>query len=476
MEFNITYTIGDYPAVNRNIESAVADWIIANYTMFSVKKAKTIYFWNGSHYESDIIDELLNLIESMFRLAGWRYNPAAGNKVVGILSNRNATHGHDLNSNRKYIPFKNGWYNIFSFKLEDPNPDIKITYCLPHEYDPTQECKLFRSKIKEIIPNMEDRNKLLKFMAYCLTSKINLHKSLILYGRGSNGKSVIIDVLKRILGERLYSMIPLQELGSRFNKVVYMDKLCNLADDIPHGGLRDDSFIKEMITGRTLGGEIKNKMPFNYTNTCKLFSTCNQIPAPTTRASDGFYRRWIIIALTQTFTGSSEDVDLPEKLEGETLGIISYILKWLPLINDLKKYTIDDIKEKWFRYGESAQSFFHQCGIEDGYKYMKKTWVYTLYKKWCDVYDLNKIGPVQFGKVLASNGVMSGQKSYRKTDGMGNTVSTKHNVYLSFELYFTYKEQEQMGIEETGSGNFIYKRPTPVVITPDPLVMIGDEE
>ena len=43
-------------------------------------------------------------------------------------------------------------------------------------------------------------------------------------------------------------MIPLQNLGDRFNKVVYMDKLCNLADDIPHNGLKDDSFIKEMIS------------------------------------------------------------------------------------------------------------------------------------------------------------------------------------------------------------------------------------
>jgi len=449
MKFQVVYDIDDYPEINHNKNSGIADWLLDNYKIFSIESTNELYVWNGIYYENNIKNQLLTLFESMYRLAGWSYQPNSGLNILRIISNRQAINGTKLNKCRDYIPFLNCWYDINKCIKVKPNPEIILTYCIPHNLNLKSECNLFKTTIKEIIPEDRDRNLLLKFMAYCLTPRVNLAKSLIMYGRGSNGKTVIMNVLKEIVGMQLHSLIPLQNLGDRFNKVVYMNKLVNIADDIPHKGLKNDSFIKEMITGKTLPGEIKGKQPFKYLNICKLISSCNQIPAPNERASDGFYRRWIIIPLVQVFDAylDNEDIDLSEKLEKEVEGIIAYLISFIPSIMDIRKVNRSETKDKWMLYGESVGVFIKKCVNTDTASSIKKQWSYMLYKKWCNLDQLNIISETEFYKMMRNQGVMEVIKFDKKD------IRVFH-----CQLEFTPDEIKGMGIEKTISGNWRFKK------------------
>jgi putative DNA primase/helicase len=438
-----TTTIGGrvYPNVGGNL-STIANWILSHYNIKTIKKSDIIYIWNGTYYEDGLISELSTMIEAMYIAAGFKYTPSFANGILSIIRSRTAVDGETLNSDRDIIPFLNGWYRISARKMIEPDPSIFISYIIPHNYNPSAECPVFKRFIKDVLPDINNRVLLLRYMAYILTPRINIGKSMILYGRGANGKTKIAEIIINMLGDRLYSQIPLQMLGDRFNQVVYMGKLANIADDIPNAGLHDDSFIKMLITGEKLNGEIKGKQPFNYTNTCKLFSTCNQIPEPVKTVSDGFYRRWIIIPFLKEFRGKNDDINLVDKLKLEIEGIIFYIMKYLHSIDKLVYFDRDDAKRLWVLYGNPAISFHSGCLFTNTPRSTKKTWVYTCFIKWCDIYNLNTISQREFNDKLSNLGVKSGKNSSGEW------------VYTNCEMVFDDKEAKRMGIEETESGYY----------------------
>lgn len=425
MNFPTTFNPTEYTAVGNNKASAVADWLCDNFQFFSLKKGETLYIWNEKYYETEIKHEIFTVIERMYRVAMWRYSLAQAKEVMGIIINRQTIDGTKINKYPTIIPFKNGWYNIRTKTLETPTPDKYITYTIPWNYNPDALCPRFRKFMKEIVPKITDRRLLYMYSAYTLLPSIHLQKALMLYGRGHNGKTVYTEVMDNILGD-LASHIMLQELGSRFNKAVYMGKLANVADDIPHKALQEDSFFKMLTTNKTISGEIKGKQPFDYYNICHNICTCNEIPTPAFTASDGFYRRWIIIALLESFVDSNE-MDLEETLYNETEGIITLFIKWIPLINNLRKINVDENKNKWHLYGNSVEQFFIHRIKETPTVFIETNKLYNIYKDWCRVKGLNMASAEWFGKGLSKKGIT---KQRKKIAEISTPVYVYNNIMV----------------------------------------------
>ena len=54
---------------------------------------------------------------------------------------------------------------------------------------------------ESILPNEDTRNALLRYLGYCLTGEIKEQKALFIYGKGANGKSVLLNLLGKLLND-----------------------------------------------------------------------------------------------------------------------------------------------------------------------------------------------------------------------------------------------------------------------------------
>ena len=96
-----------------------------------------------------------------------------------------------LNIHRELLNLENGMLNVDTGELSPHSPKYLSTVRIPYTFDPTASCTRFPQFIREITDNDTQIADLLQELTgYLLTSETRAEKAFLLYGSGSNGKSV----------------------------------------------------------------------------------------------------------------------------------------------------------------------------------------------------------------------------------------------------------------------------------------------
>ena len=97
--------------------------------------------------------------------------------------------------------------------------------------------------------------RLLEYLAYALTRLTTNQVFMVLTGSGGLGKSVLIRLMVKLVGESNHTALPLQELGDRFNKILLMGTLLVTFGDLSSEALRCTDIIKSITGGDIINGE-----------------------------------------------------------------------------------------------------------------------------------------------------------------------------------------------------------------------------
>jgi P4 family phage/plasmid primase-like protien len=203
----------------------------------------------------------------------------------------------------------------------------------------------------------EDVEKLLDYLTYCLWRDYEQNFWLLLNGGGFNGKSLLFNLIARLLGldnvagESLQRLI---DLNNRFSVAGLYNKLANFDADISEETVfKNTGTIKKLTGNDYITGEFKFKTPFKFKSHAKLFFSVNKIPK-TYDESDAFYRRIILMNLRQQFLGDKVDIHLYKKLstEEELSGLLDELVRRVPriLTEGLQKVTADTIRETQVKF------------------------------------------------------------------------------------------------------------------------------
>jgi len=103
---------------------------------------------------------------------------------------------HDTGS----INLLNGIYNLETGELEEHNPDNISIVQIPVKYDPDAKCPKIEQFMKDVL-KPEDIQVIYEFIGYCLIPDARIEKSVMLLGKGANGKSVMLSMLGEFLGD-----------------------------------------------------------------------------------------------------------------------------------------------------------------------------------------------------------------------------------------------------------------------------------
>lgn len=228
--------------------------------------------------------------------------------------------------------------NPYVINLKNTRLDIRTGECLPftHEaiefdripvtYDPSSYCADLDKMLNRVfLGDREVINLFEEMLGACLIKHNRYQRAFMLYGSGANGKSTILNLIKRFLGSRNFSSIALEKVTDRFNIAELENKLANIGDDIDNVNIKNSGELKKLISGESTMVERKGERPFTLEPYATHIYSANNIPRSFDK-SDGFYRRWLFIPFNAKFTAQDEDYDPLIEDRITTDEALSYVL------------------------------------------------------------------------------------------------------------------------------------------------------
>lgn len=296
---------------------------------FNIKKID-----NRLHiYHEGIYISNQNYIENaMVRTGGATLNSSKRTEVlkylnIKILKNASTLYHEDL------IAFENGVLDLNSGELLPFSPDYIILNKIPWNYVPGAYDKTTDDTLNRICSgNQEIRMLLEEMVGYCFYRSNKFRKSFILTGKGKNGKSTFLKMLRYALdkdSDDNVSSLDLNDLNDRFSKVRLYGKLANIGDDISEDDLHGKgiSIFKKAVTGEAFTVEFKGQDGFDMKSYATLIFAANTIPRFSGSGLTAIKDRLIIIPFEARFTKDGDNYNPNIIKELMSQSAIEYLVK-----------------------------------------------------------------------------------------------------------------------------------------------------
>lgn len=309
-------------------------------------------------------------------------------------------------SDTRYIVFANGIYDYVDDILMPHSPKIISTNKLPVRYNEESYSEAVDHMLDKIsTKDRKIRSLIEEMFGYTLYRRNEIGKFFILKGKGSNGKSTLLTMLRHMLGNDNVSSLDIREVDERFKTAEIFGKLANIGDDISKAYINETSVLKKLVTGEPLSVERKGKDPFDLKNYSKLIFSANDIPR-FNDTSDGFLRRICIVPLRAKFSSQDPDYDptiIDKLLAPEALEYMAQLaLDGMLDVIERKKFTepagVQDELDKFKEENNPIIGYLKTTDI-DGELVAE---VYTDYSQWCYDSGLKAVSKVSFSRYICS--------------------------------------------------------------------------
>lgn len=276
-------------------------------------------------------------------------------------------------------------------------------YVLPYGYDPEAECSRFIKFLGEVLSDAETRAVVQEFAGYCLVRSGKAEKMLVLKGKGANGKSVLINILRELYGKENVSDAELNDITTNDEqRRLVENKLVNFSSEC--GDKLNTAVLKQMVSSEPVVVRELYHGSHTMTNYGKFITSCNVLPKP--ELTNAFFRRWILVPFKRIFEGKDADKDLARNIIANELpGILNWAIEGLIRLaqNDFVFTESKECADELKAYSKSADTvalFLDECcKVNVGERCLASD-VVNAYKYFCFENDLKPIGKNQLYKRL----------------------------------------------------------------------------
>lgn len=234
------------------------------------------------------------------------------------------------------LSLANGSFDLDTMQFYDHSRADMATYCLPYEFDHAAGCARWRQFVSEVLVKDDNRTPdpdlgllFQELAGYSLTRDTRHEVMIWLSGDGSNGKTVAITTLARLLGPMAVS-VDFQTLGMAGNydladlpgaRVIF-------STESERGGSMAEGYIKRIVSGEMIRARPIYGKPFAFQSTAKIWWAMNDTPN-VRDTSNAIWRRLKLLPFRRTFREGEKDTGLLDKLALELPGILNWALEGL---------------------------------------------------------------------------------------------------------------------------------------------------
>jgi P4 family phage/plasmid primase-like protien len=378
----------------KNIRNTAYCWVMTNKNYIYCSSEKSWYKYNGKIWEAfpdtpiqAIYEFSDQIIEYLKTLDKQEENPHTKKKIEAEIDNglrlSDLIHSNisfcerlikaainlpnipmdkraiieKMNTQTQYLTLKNCVLDLKNFSIHPHNKNFFSKELLDYRFPETQEelveCPLFLKFTEEIFqgkPNI--RQFIIRLMGYILYPGNIEEKFVYFYGKGRNGKSVLLNTISKVLkqfstGIEAYTLVDCKSDNSKIahQKALLKDKLFAIVDENDKHYKLSEKAIKQLSSKDPINIERKFKDPEQIENTCLIIAPVNHLPEISMKDTS-IERRLIYIPFERQFTDKDDDKRLQDKLINEAEGIFhlmlislfDYIQNGLPIPEELTEY------------------------------------------------------------------------------------------------------------------------------------------
>jgi len=313
----------------------------------------------------------------------------------------------DFDKNKYLINCKNATIDLKKNICYKNDPKDYITKVLNIEYNPKATCPRWKKFISEIVNEDKELEEFIqRAIGYSLTGSTKEQKLFICYGKGSNGKSILLEIL-RILLNNYASNIKTDSILLKRNKSSANPDIAKLkgirfvtAQEIQEGKKLDEALVKEITGADTITARFLYNNEFEFRPEFKLWLATNYKPA-ISGTDDGIWRRLILIPFKCTFTEQkgNKDSDLLDKLKKELPGILNWCIEGYRAWEEYGLSEPDIVKREINNYKkemDTLEQFIDEKLVVKSDATIKNSRLVELYNIW----NNSKVSTQLFGKIF----------------------------------------------------------------------------
>lgn len=243
-----------------------------------------------------------------------------------------ADDGENWNSDPMLLGVAGGVLALHSGDFRPGRPEDRLTLSTGIPYEPDAPCPRWIQFLEEVFEGDEALIGYVRRTAgYCLTGDTSEQSFTLAYGTGSNGKSVFLNVLRRMVGEYALNL-PFSTFELRDRSALTPDlamlpgKRLVTSSETNDGTRLNEARLKALTGGDPVTANPKFVAPFTFQPVAKFLLAVNHLP--TVRDdSDAFWRRVHVLPFSHKFSGADIDKHLEQKLMAELPGILAWAVR-----------------------------------------------------------------------------------------------------------------------------------------------------
>lgn len=343
-----------------------------------------------------------------------------------------------LDSRPHLLGFENGVYDLRMHEFRDGLPDDYITYSTGRHYIPfnakSEEALEIERFFSQVFTNQAVNRYMKDMLASMLDGSIRQERFYIFNGRGSNAKSVIMNLVQKAIGD-YYCILPValltqkrtQSNSAQAELERTKGRRLTVMQEPGDGEKLNIGLMKELTGGDRIMTRGLYKEPIEFKPQFKMVMTCNDLPEVSSD-DGGTWRRIRVIEFTSRFsdnpdpTKSNEfkaDPELTEKFNVWADTFISMLIdhhKHTDFANIPEPVEVTSSTNKYRSVNDCIGQFVGEHMVKDNTSTERVliTKIYSQFKTWANQ-TLNKHKKVpdrnqflaymetQFGKYPSDN-------------------------------------------------------------------------
>lgn len=363
-----------------------------------VRKHNLLFVENDGFYEwSDKIWKKISDF-TVEGYAGEEYGPTfkTAARMKAIRQHLHSERLRNVEFNKSNIMnFPNGTLELDTGVFREHRETDYSSFMQSYNYDPAAKCPRWVKFINECTDDDPKREDALQtIMGYVMVPDCRYQLMFLLMGKGGNGKSVYLDVMKELFGADNCTTVDPEQMNDNFQRILLRDSLVNYASEISGDMSKTVKWVKSIACGEQINGCYKGKDNINFTTRCKMIFACNSSPKAT--VIEGLDRRLFFVDFPCKFVDFPDpsdpmqrpaDRDIIPKLLKELPGIFNWAYEGYKLLNKVKYFTETDEQAYYMqRFKETSNPITVFCEDCD-YLFtgmIERGKLYKIYTEWCE--------------------------------------------------------------------------------------------
>lgn len=309
------------------------------------------------------------------------------------------------------LNLNNGTLDLETIALRPHSRGDYLTSLLPYDYDPAATAPRFEKFLTEVLVKEENPTEtdlelcalIQEAMGYSLTNDMSQQVMFWLSGMGANGKSVLLGVLKSLVGDKAFALnfSLLGTTDGNYRLAELVGKRVAFCTESPKDGSTSEELMRQLADGSIIDARPIRGTPIQFNSTVKLWWAMNDRPRikDTTYA---FWRRLKLIPFHRVFKEDERDTHLEDKLKVELPGILNFALDGLQELRRNGMFTKSEAMkqaiEEYQTESNPIAQWKEECTETADKPCTAADTLYISYTAWCGRVGRQPLNQTNFGR------------------------------------------------------------------------------